>query len=228
MAGTTDGRRTPRRRVKAKRAAAGRPARPRPEVTPHADGRVRCHWARAASPGYVAYHDTEWGVPVHDERRLFEMLVLEGQQAGLSWETILRKRAAYRRAFQRFDPAKVARYDARRVRALLGDAGIVRNRAKIEAAIANARAFLAVQREFGSFDAYVWRFVEGRPRVNRPGVPREVPARTAASEALSRDLARRGFRFVGPTIVYAFMQACGLVNDHLVSCFRHRELARAR
>ena len=225
MAGTKDGRET-QRRVKAKRVA--RPARPRAAVTPHADGRVRCHWAKAASPEYVAYHDTEWGVPVHDERRLFEMLVLEGQQAGLSWETILRKRAAYRRAFQRFDPAKVARYDARRVRALLGDAGIVRNRAKIEAAIANARAFLAVQQEFGSFDAYVWGFVDGRPQVNRLRAPRDIPARTAASEALSRDLVRRGFKFVGPTIVYAFMQACGLVNDHLVGCFRHRELAPSR
>ena len=193
-----------------------------PDAT--ADLRRRCPWAKASSPMYVAYHDEEWGVPVHDDRRWFEMLVLEGHQAGLSWETILRKRAAYRKAFARFDPRRVARFDGQRVRALMADAGIVRNRAKIDAAIGNARAFLDVQREFGSFDAYVWPFVGGSTKLNRVRKPGDVPSRTAESEALSRDLVRRGFRFVGPTIVYALMQACGLVNDHRVDCFRWREL----
>jgi len=165
-------------------------------------------------------------VPVHDDRRLFEFLILEGAQAGLSWSTILHKRAAYRRAFDRFDPRKVARYDGRKVRVLLADAGIVRNRLKIESAIANAGAFLEVQREFGSFDAYVWGFVGGKPRHNRWTELREIPPRTDESDALSGDLRRRGFRFVGSTICYAFMQACGLVNDHLVDCFRHREVRR--
>jgi DNA-3-methyladenine glycosylase I len=178
---------------------------------------------------YVRYHDREWGVPLHDDRRLFELLILEGAQAGLSWITILRKRGAYRRAFDRFDPRKVARYDARRQRALLADAGIVRNRLKIRAAIGNARAFLAVQREFGTFDAYTWRFVGGRPRINRPRSAARVPARTAESDAMSRDLERRGFRFVGSTICYAFMQAAGLVNDHAAGCFRApRTRARSR
>jgi DNA-3-methyladenine glycosylase I len=181
----------------------------------------RCGWA-SSDPLYVRYHDEEWGVPVHDDRRLFEMLILEGAQAGLSWITILRKRGAYRKAFDRFDPRKVATYDARKRRALLSDAAIVRNRAKIDAAIGNARAFLEVREEFGSFDAYVWRFVGGRPKVNRPRTLGDVPARTAESDALSKDLKSRGFRFVGSTICYAFMQAVGLVDDHVTTCFRKR------
>jgi DNA-3-methyladenine glycosylase I len=189
------------------------------------DTKPRCAWARG-EPAMVRYHDEEWGVPVHDDRRLFEFLVLEGAQAGLSWSTILRKRDAYRRAFDRFDPKKIARYPKPAVRRLLGDAGIVRNRAKIEAAIANARAFLAVQREFGSFDAYVWGFAGGQPGPSAWKSPAELPAETEASRALSRDLKRRGFRFVGPTICYAFMQAVGMVNDHTVSCFRYRALRR--
>ncbi|MBI1795445.1 MAG: DNA-3-methyladenine glycosylase I [Candidatus Eisenbacteria bacterium] len=186
----------------------------------------RCHWAPVAKPLYLAYHDEEWGVPLHDDRRLFEMLILEGAQAGLAWETILNKRAAYRRAFDRFDPRKVARYDAHKVRALLADAGIVRNRLKIGAAIRNARAFLDVQREFGSFDAYLWRFVDGKPKRNAWRHHREIPARTSESDALSKDLKRRGFTFVGSTICYAYMQAIGMVNDHLTTCFRYREVAK--
>ena len=185
----------------------------------------RCAWA-GTDPLYVAYHDEEWGVPVHDDRRLFEFLVLEGAQAGLSWSTILRKRDAYRRAFDRFDPRKVARYDRRKIAALLADAGIVRNRAKIESAIKNAKAFLEVQEEFGSFDAYQWRFVEGRPLQSRRRAVGEIPAHTAESDAMSKDLKKRGFTFVGSTIIYAHMQAVGMVNDHVVDCFRHRELAR--
>jgi DNA-3-methyladenine glycosylase I len=177
----------------------------------------RCGWA-GSDPLYVQYHDEEWGVPVHDDRRLFEMLMLEGAQAGLSWITILRKRPAYRRAFDRFDPRKVARYDARRRRALMKDPGIVRNQLKIDAAVTNARAFLDVQREFGSFDAYVWRFVDGQPIVNQPATLKDIPASTAESDIMSRDLKRRGFRFVGSTICYAFMQAVGMVDDHLVTC----------
>jgi len=184
---------------------------------------MRCSWC-GDDPLYIRYHDDEWGVPVHDDRRLFEMLILEGAQAGLSWITILRKRPAYRRAFDRFDPRKVARYDARKIRSLLADAGIVRNRLKIESTITNARAFLEVQREFGSFDDYVWRFVGGRPIQNRRRTLGAVPASTPESDVLSRDLKKRGFRFVGTTIMYAFMQAVGLVNDHEVRCFRHREL----
>ncbi|MBI5499043.1 MAG: DNA-3-methyladenine glycosylase I [Deltaproteobacteria bacterium] len=185
--------------------------------------KTRCPW-----PGehefYVRYHDEEWGVPLHDDRKLFEFLVLEGAQAGLSWATILRKREAYRKAFAGFDPQKVARFDARDVRRLLGDAGIVRNRAKIAAAIGNAKAFLEVQREFGSFDRYIWAFVDGRPIVNRRRTLADLPARTPLSDRISKDLRDRGFRFVGSTIVYAHMQATGMVNDHLVSCFRHREV----
>ena len=176
----------------------------------------------------MRYHDEEWGVPLHDDRRLFEMLILEGAQAGLSWATILKKRAAYRRAFDGFDPAQVARYTAMRTRRLLADDSIVRNRAKVAAAVANARAFLDVQREHGSFDAYVWRFVDGRPIQNSRRSLREVPSETEQSRALSRDLRARGFRFVGPTICYAFMQATGMVNDHTVACFRRREIARLR
>ena len=172
------------------------------------------------------YHDEEWGVPVHDDRRLFEFLILEGAQAGLSWSTILAKRAAYRRAFARFEPRAVARFTAARVRTLLRDPGIVRNRAKIAATIANARAVLAVQREHGSLDAYLWRFVDGRPIQNRWRAPREVPAETETARLLSRDLKAHGFGFVGPTICYAFMQATGMVNDHLVGCFRRGEIQR--
>jgi DNA-3-methyladenine glycosylase I len=172
------------------------------------------------------YHDEEWGVPLRDDCRLFELLVLEGAQAGLSWSTILRKREAYRRAFARFDAAAVARFTARDVRRLLADDGIVRNRLKIESTIANARAFLALRRERGSFAEYLWQFVGGQPVQNRWRAPRQVPAESEASRALSRDLGRRGFRFVGPTICYAFMQATGMVNDHLVGCFRRREVER--
>jgi DNA-3-methyladenine glycosylase I len=186
--------------------------------------RTRCGWA-GTDPTYVAYHDDEWGVPVHDDRTLFEFLVLEGAQAGLSWITILRKRDAYRRAFADFDAARVARFDRRKIERLLGDAGIVRNRLKIESAVRNARAFLAVQDEFGSFDAYQWRFVGGRPVQNRFRVQADIPARTDASDEWSRDLKRRGFSFVGSTIVYAHMQAVGMVNDHLTTCFRHRACA---
>lgn len=187
--------------------------------------RKRCAWA-GTDPLYVAYHDEEWGVPLHDDRALFEFLVLEGAQAGLSWITILRKRDAYRRAFDRFDPRKVARYNERKIAALLADAGIVRNRAKVASAVKNARAFLEVQAEFGSFDAYQWRFVGGRSLQNRRRAIGDVPARTAESDAMSKDLKSRGFTFVGSTIVYAHMQACGMVNDHLVDCFRYREVAR--
>ena len=174
----------------------------------------------------MSYHDEEWGVPVHDDERLFEFLILEGAQAGLSWSTILRKRDAYRRAFDGFDPRKVARYDKRKIAALLADAGIVRNRAKIESAIKNATAFLDVQEEFGSFDAYQWRFVDGRPIQNRRRAVSDIPARTGQSDAMSKDLKSRGFTFVGSTIIYAHMQAVGMVNDHVVDCFRHREVAR--
>jgi DNA-3-methyladenine glycosylase I len=183
---------------------------------------VRCGWATGFDL-YVEYHDREWGVPVHEDRRFFEMLVLEGAQAGLSWATILKKRAAYRRAFDRFRPAAVAAYDRRKVASLLADPGIVRNRLKIEGAVRNARVFLAIRAEFGSFDAYVWPFVGGRPRVSRHRSLSQVPARTAESDALSKDLKRRGMTFVGSTIVYAFMQATGLVDDHLVGCFVRRD-----
>ena len=185
---------------------------------------TRCPWA-GTDPLYVAYHDHEWGVPAHDDRHLFEMLVLEGAQAGLSWLTILRKRLRYREVFDRFDPQLVAGYGEAKVASLLADAGIVRNRLKIGAAITNAQAFLAVQGEFGSFDAYLWQFVDGRPRVNTWREMREVPAKTAESDALSKDLQKRGFRFVGSTICYAYMQAVGVVNDHLVTCPRHPDLA---
>jgi len=182
----------------------------------------RCAWAR--NPLSVAYHDREWGVPVRNDRRLFEFLILEGAQAGLSWDTILKKRAAYRKAFAGFDPAKVARFDAKRKRALMADAGIVRNRLKIDASVSNAKAFLKVQAEYGSFARYAWGFVGGRPLVVRRRGQRDVPATTELSDALSKDLKKRGFRFVGSTIVYAFMQATGMVNDHTVDCFRWREL----
>ena len=184
----------------------------------------RCAWVPAGDPLYVAYHDEEWGVPSHDDRRLFELLVLEGAQAGLSWATILRKREGYRSAFAGFDPPQVARFGAGDVERLLGDAGIVRNRLKIESATTNARAFLAVQKEFGSFDRYVWGFVGGAPIQNRRTGLRDIPASTPESDALSKDLKKRGFRFVGTTIIYAFMQAVGMVNDHVITCFRHRQL----
>ncbi len=186
----------------------------------------RCAWARGEPE--LRYHDDEWGVPEHDDRALFELLILEGAQAGLSWSTILRKREAYRRAFVGFAPEAVAAFTAADVRRLLGDNGIVRNRAKVEATIANARAVLEVQREHGSLDRYLWRFVSGRPVQNRWRSLREVPAETALSRAMSRDLRSRGFRFVGPTICYAFMQATGMINDHTVDCFRWSELRRAR
>lgn len=186
---------------------------------------VRCPWAQ--KPINIPYHDEEWGVPVHEDRVLFEFLILEGAQAGLSWDTILQKRARYREVFDNFDPARVARYDARKVKTLLSDPGIVRNRLKIASAIGNARAFLAVQREFGSFDAYVWRFVGGAPRDNARKHRRFVPARSAESDLLSEDLLKRGFKFVGTTICYAFMQAVGMVNDHVVTCFRYAELTSA-
>ena len=182
----------------------------------------RCPWAQ--TPLGIQYHDREWGVPQHDDRVLFEFLVLEGAQAGLSWSTILEKRRHYRRVFDRFNARKVARYDTRKVRQLLADPGIVRNRLKIAAAIRNAKAFLAVQKEFGSFDAYLWRFVSGRPVRNAWKTLKQIPARTPASDALGRDLLARGFKFVGPTICYAFMQAVGMVNDHLVTCFRYSEI----
>jgi len=183
----------------------------------------RCGWV-SDDPLYAAYHDEEWGVPVHDDRVLFEFLLLEGAQAGLSWSTILRKREGYRKAFSGFDPRRVARYDRRKLERLLADPGIVRNRLKVASAVANASAFLAVQAEFGSFDAYVWRFVDGGPIRNRWRRLRDVPASTRESETLSRDLKKRGFRFVGATICYAFMQATGMVNDHLSDCFRHSEI----
>jgi len=188
---------------------------------------ARCAWA-ASDPLFFHYHDCEWGVPVHDDRHLFEMLMLEGAQAGLSWSTILKKRQNYRKAFDGFDPECVAGYSAAKVRRLVADEGIVRNRLKIEAAVKNAKAFCAVQKEFGSFDAYIWRFVGGRPRVNSWTSLKQLPSKTAESDAMSKDLRRRGFTFVGPTISYAFMQAVGMVNDHTVGCFRHNACARLR
>ena len=189
--------------------------------------RVRCAWCESTAL-YRAYHDREWGVPVHSDRRWFELLVLDGAQAGLSWRTILEKRAGYRRAFDRFDPRKVARYDARRVRTLLADPGIVRNRQKVAAAITNARAFLEVQKEFGSFDRFIWRFAGGRTLRNEWRTLKQIPARTALSDAMSAELKARGFKFVGSTICYAMMQAAGMVNDHLVGCFRYREVGTGR
>ena len=186
---------------------------------------IRCAWA--TTPAMIAYHDSEWGVPQHDDRVLFEFLILEGAQAGLSWSTILNKREAYRKAFSGFNPARVAKYDAKKVRELLANEGIVRNKLKIASTIENARAFLAVKKEFGSFDAYIWRFTGGRPKINQIATMKNILARTPESDAMSKDLLKRGFRFVGPTICYAFMQAVGMVNDHLAGCFRYKELARA-
>ena len=186
----------------------------------------RCTWASPTDQLMIDYHDREWGVPVHDDRKHFEFLVLEAAQAGLSWAIVLKKREGYRRAFSEFDPQKVARYTEKKIEALVADPGIVRNRMKIKAAVKNARAFLAVQAEFGSFDAYCWRFVDGRPQVNRRRLSREIPATSPESDAFSKDLKRRGFSFVGSTIIYAHMQAVGMVNDHLVECFRYRQVSR--
>ena len=187
---------------------------------------TRCGWATSDSL-YLEYHDKEWGVPVHNDRKLFEMLILEGAQAGLSWITILKKRGNYRRAFDSFDAPKIARYDARKRRRLLADPGIVRNRLKIDATIGNAKAYLAIRKEFGSFDRHIWQFVGGKPVLNSPRSMKHVPARTAVSDAMSKDLRKRGFTFVGSTICYAFMQAVGMVNDHAVGCFRQRQIARS-
>jgi DNA-3-methyladenine glycosylase I len=184
---------------------------------------VRCAWANGELS--VRYHDEEWGVPAHNDGTLFEFLILEGAQAGLSWSTILNKRENYRKAFDGFDPERVARYDRRKIDRLLRDSGIVRNRLKIASAVANAKAFLNVQKEFGSFDRYVWQFVHGKPQVNSPRSLKQVPARTPASDAMSKDLKKRGFNFVGSTICYAFMQAVGMVNDHVIDCFRYRDLS---
>ena len=188
---------------------------------------VRCHWA-SGSELTIRYHDEEWGVPAHDDCRLFEFLILEGAQAGLSWETILNKRENYRAAFDQFDPARVAAYDRRKMQRLLNDPGIVRNRLKIGSAVGNAKAFVRVAEQFGSFDRYIWRFVDGAPRVNSRKSPRQVPAKTAESDAMSKDLKARGFNFVGSTICHAFMQAVGMVNDHLVRCFRYEALGGGR
>lgn len=184
----------------------------------------RCPWADISKPDYVAYHDEEWGVPVHDDRKHFEFLLLEGAQAGLSWYTILRRREGYRKAFAGFDPAMVARFTPKRIEKLMLDASIIRNRLKIESAVSNARCFLSVQKEFGSFDTYIWSFVKGKPIVNRLRTLADYPATSRESDALSRDLKRRGFRFVGSTIIYAHMQAIGMVNDHSLNCFRRKEV----
>ena len=187
---------------------------------------IRCAWAGETSLAYIEYHDKEWGVPVWDDQTQFEFLILEGAQAGLSWMTVLKKRENYRRAFEGFDPQKVARYNKAKIRKLLGDAGIIRNRLKIESAVSNAKAYLKVQEEFGSFAAYSWRFVDGEPIINRWKTLKQMPATSSISEAFSKDLKQRGFRFVGPTIIYAHMQAVGMVNDHTTDCFRYRELIR--
>jgi DNA-3-methyladenine glycosylase I len=193
-------------------------------ATKPASAIIRCHWA--ANEFNIPYHDEEWGVPVHHDRTWFEFLTLEGAQAGLSWDTILRKRARYREVFDNFDPAKVARYDAKKKRSLLADPGIIRNRLKIESTITNAQLFLKTQEEFGSFDNYIWRFVDGKPKQNAWAAHKKVPASTRESDALSKDLQKRGFRFVGTTICYALMQATGMVNDHAVTCFRYGQLSR--
>lgn len=187
------------------------------------DMKTRCDWA-GTDPLYLTYHDTEWGVPVHDDRKLFEFLILEGAQAGLSWLTILRKRDGYRAAFDNFDPAKIAQYGEKEIARLLDDVGIVRNKLKVRSAVKNAQAFLDIQKEYGSFDAYSWAFVGGTPVINQFRTMSDIPASTPASEALSKNLKSRGFKFVGPTIIYAHMQASGMVNDHIVSCFRHEDL----
>jgi DNA-3-methyladenine glycosylase I len=185
---------------------------------------TRCPWLDLTKPDYIKYHDEEWGVPVHDDRIIFEFLTLEGAQAGLSWYTVLRKREAYRKAFSEFDPAKVARYGKRQLKSLLNNPGIIRNLQKIEAAINNAKRFLEVQQEFGSFDAYIWRFVGGKPIVHKLRKLKDYPATSPESDALSMDLKQRGFKFVGPTICYAHMQATGMINDHVVDCFRRQQI----
>lgn len=187
------------------------------------DERTRCPWP--TDELYIRYHDEEWGVPIHDDRLLFEFLILEGAQAGLSWRTVLNKREHYRKAFDQFDAEKIARYNQAKIKQLMNNAGIIRNRLKIESTVQNARAFLKVRDEFGSFNAYQWRFVEGKPIINHRKSMKEVPARTPVSDALSKDLLKRGFKFVGSTICYAHMQAVGMVNDHLMTCFRHKELS---
>jgi DNA-3-methyladenine glycosylase I len=186
--------------------------------------RKRCAWVNVDDPLMLEYHDREWGVPVHDDRKHFEFLILEGAQAGLSWSTVLKKREAYRKAFDHFDPVKVARFTAARIEKLLQDPGIIRNRLKIESTVRNAKAFLKVQQEFGTFDTYCWRFVGGKPKVNKLKSMQQIPATSPESDAFSKDLKQRGFNFVGSTIIYAHMQAIGMVNDHLVDCFRYREL----
>jgi DNA-3-methyladenine glycosylase I len=191
---------------------------------PNISARKRCAWVNVDDPLMLEYHDREWGVPVHDDRKHFEFLILEGAQAGLSWSTVLKKREAYRKAFDHFDPAKVARFTAPRIEKLLQDPGIIRNRLKIESTVRNAKAFLKVQQEFGTFDTYCWRFVGGKPKVNKLTSMQQIPATSPESDAFSKDLKQRGFNFVGSTIIYAHMQATGMVNDHLVDCFRYREL----
>ncbi len=191
-----------------------------------AAGKARCPWSEGVSPAYLEYHDSEWGVPVHDDRKQFEFLILEGAQAGLSWSTILHRRAGYRRAFAGFDPQRVARFTPARIEKLLLDPGIIRNRLKVTSAVSNARAFLELQDEFGSFDRYIWGFVDGRPVTNRWRNKSEVPATSPVSDALSKDMKKRGFRFVGSTILYAHLQATGLINDHLLDCFRYAECRR--
>ncbi|OGG06014.1 MAG: DNA-3-methyladenine glycosylase [Candidatus Glassbacteria bacterium RIFCSPLOWO2_12_FULL_58_11] len=186
---------------------------------------TRCAWVPLSDPLYIAYHDLEWGVPLHEDRKIFELLTLEAAQAGLSWKTVLHKRENFRAAFDNFDPEKVARYGDKKLAELLADPGIIRNRLKVSAAINNAARFLEVQKEFGSFDSYIWRFVGGRPRINARKTIKEVPATSPESDALSLDLKKRGFKFVGPTVIYAHMQASGMVNDHTLDCFRYRELA---
>ncbi len=189
--------------------------------------KTRCKWG-TTSQLYIDYHDNEWGVPVHDDRKLFEFLILEGAQAGLSWETVLKKRENYRKAFNNFDPVKISRYGDKKIEALLGNKGIIRNRLKITSAINNARRFLEVRKEIGTFDIYIWKFVEGRPITNRYKSMQEIPATTKVSDAMSKDLKKRGFKFVGPTICYAHMQATGMVNDHVVGCYRHKEIKALR
>jgi len=206
-------------------AKASAPKQAKPGATAEI---VRCPWVDLTKPDYVAYHDEEWGVPVHDDRILFEYLTLEAAQAGLSWYTVLKKREGYRRAFSDFDPAKVARFTQVKIERLMLDSGIVRNQMKIEAAVSNARAFLKVQEEFGSFDAYIWGFVNGKPIVNRPKTLADYPVRTRLSDAISKDLRLRGFRFVGSTILYAHMQATGMVNDHSVDCFRKKKVGAGK
>jgi DNA-3-methyladenine glycosylase I len=193
-------------------------------MNPKPSDLIRCRWAR--NPLSIRYHDEEWGLPQHDDRTLFEFLILEGAQAGLSWDTILQKRENYRAAFGQFDPERIARYDRRKMESLLRNSGIIRNRLKIASAVQNAKAFLSVQKEFTSFDRYIWQFVGGKPRVNAWRSGQQVPARTPESDAMSKDLKKRGFNFVGSTICYAFMQAVGMVNDHWIKCFRYRQLSK--